>query len=68
MRKHQVTITIESFENDKHQVITAYADANNIHEALNSANYEVLKQVEKTTDIPSFGVSNSNLVVTELQR
>lgn len=69
MQKNQIEIKIrrfgdevpESYHSDI-QIINVYADSNNLFEALSVAYSEVIKELQKYEDIPSFGrldVSNN---------
>ena len=70
MRANQVEIKISRFGdevpatyNDNQQVISVYADSNNLYEALSVAYSEVIKELQKYETIPSFGrvdVSNNH--------
>lgn len=71
MRSNQVEIKIrrfgeevpESYGNNI-QVISVYADSNNLYEALAVANSELMKALQEFENIPSFGtksVSNNNM-------
>ena len=70
MRANQVEITIRRFGdevpvayNDNQQIISVYADSNNLYEALSVAYSEVIKELQKYETIPSFGrldVSNNH--------
>ncbi|NCA66294.1 hypothetical protein [Bacillus cereus] len=60
MRKNQVTIVIDRFSDEakngqNKQTILVYCDSNNIWEALNGAFYEVVSEVIKGQNLPSFG-------------
>lgn len=72
MRKNQVTIKIErtgdqvpeSFSPDvetqyRQQKISVYADSNNLYEALCAAIQQVMTEIEKYENIPSFGCKES---------
>lgn len=61
MRKNQVSITIQRFGDQvpknypKHiQKIKVYADSNNLYEALAIATAQVLEEIKKYQEIPSF--------------
>ena len=62
MRKNQVEIKVrrfgdevpENFPEDK-QVINVYADSNNLYEALLIAYSELMKEIQRYENIPSFG-------------
>lgn len=70
MRSNQVEIKIRRFGEEvpesygnKIQVISVYADSNNLYEALAVANSELIKELRKYENVPSFGiatVSNNN--------
>lgn len=68
MRKNQVEIKISRFGdavpstyNDDRQIISIYADSNNLFEALSVAYSEAIRELQKYEEIPSFGcVSVSN--------
>ena len=70
MRKYQVEIKIRRFGdevpdsyNDDRQIITVYADSNNLFEALSIAYSEAIKELQRYEKIPSFGcveVSNNH--------
>lgn len=71
MRSNQVEIKVrrfgdqvpESYGNNI-QVISVYADSNNLYEALAVANSELMKALQEFENIPSFGtttVSNNNV-------
>lgn len=70
MRSNQVEIkisrfgdTVPSTYNDNRQIIKVYADSNSLFEALSVAYSEVIKELQKYEDIPSFGrvdVSNNH--------
>ena len=70
MRKNQVEIKIRRFGdevpdsyNDDRQIITVYADSNNLFEALSIAYSEAIKELQRYEKIPSFGcveVSNNH--------
>ena len=68
MRKNQVEIKISRFGdavpsayNDNRQIISIYADSNNLFEALFVACSEAIKELQKYEDMPLFGcVSVSN--------
>lgn len=61
MRLNQVEIKVRRFGeqvpnaygNDM-QVISVYADSNNLYEALSVANSELIKELQKYETIPSF--------------
>ena len=61
MRRNQVTIKIERFgdqapENaNGHQIISVYADANNVYEALAAAYAETIAAIEEDFALPSMG-------------
>ena len=62
MRNNQVSIKIERFSDEEKLglgklQINAYADSNNVYEALAAAYFEVLQQiqVEGNIELPSFG-------------
>ena len=62
MRKNQVEIKIRRFGdevpssyNDEIQIISVYADSNNLFEALSVAYSESIKELQKYEKIPSFG-------------
>lgn len=66
MRKNQVTITIERFEDQvpqefksSSQKIVAYCDSNNIYTALSGAYFEALSAV-KTTSGDTLGVRRNH--------
>ena len=62
LRKNQVEIKVrrfgdkvpESFSEDK-QVISVYADSNNLYEALSIAYSELMKEIQRYENVPSFG-------------
>ena len=70
MRNNQVEIKISRFGDevpksyhDDRQIISIYADSNNLFEALSVAYSEIMKELQKYEDIPSFGrvnVSNNH--------
>lgn len=70
MRKNQVQIKVSRFGdevpesyNDDKQIISVYADSNNLYEALLIAYSELIKELQKYETIPSFGcasVSNNH--------
>ena len=71
MRKNQVEIKISRFGdevpigyNKDRQIISIYADSNNLFEALSVAYSEAIKELQKHEEIPSFGcvsvMSNHN--------
>ena len=70
MRSNQVEIKISRFGdavpsnyNDDRQIIQVYADSNNLYEALSVAFSEVIKELQKYENVPSFGrvdVSNNH--------
>lgn len=70
MRANQVEIKIRRFGdevpaayNDNQQIISVYADSNNLYEALSVAYSEVIKELQRYEAIPSFGrvdVSNNH--------
>jgi hypothetical protein len=71
MRSNQVEIKIrrfgkevpESYGNNI-QIISVYADSDNLYEALAVANSELMKELQEFERIPSFGtssVSNNNV-------
>ena len=73
MRKNQVEIKVrrfgdevpENFQEDK-QVISVYADSNNLYEALLIAYYELIKEIQRYENVPSFGcVEISNNITNE---
>lgn len=71
MRSNQVEIKIRRFGEEvplnyenKTQVISVYADSNNLYEAIAVANSELIKALQEYEDVPSFGVtsvSNNNV-------
>lgn len=68
MRKNQVEIKISRFGDavpstydDDRQIISIYADSNNLFEALSVAYSEAIRELQKYEEIPSFGcISVSN--------
>ena len=70
MRSNQVEIKISRFGdevpsayNNDRQIISVYADSNNLFEALSVAYSEAIRELQKYEKIPSFGcftVSNNN--------
>jgi hypothetical protein len=70
MRANQVEITIRRFGDEvpksyhhDQQIISVYADSNNLYEALSVAYSEVIKELQKYESVPSFGrvdVSNNH--------
>ena len=73
MRKNQVEIKVrrfgdqvpDNFQNDK-QVISVYADSNNLYEALSIAYSELIKEIQRYENVPSFGcVEVSNNIINE---
>ena len=73
MRKNQVEIKVrrfgdevpENFPKDK-QVISVYADSNNLYEALLIAYSELMKEIQRYENIPGFGcVEVSNNITNE---
>lgn len=73
MRKNQVEIKVrrfgdevpENFPADK-QVISVYADSNNLYEALLIAYSELMKEIQRYENVPSFGcVEVSNNITNE---
>ena len=62
MRKNQVSIKINRYEDEvpedykkDTQIISVYADSNNLFEALSVAYSEVIKELQQHETIPSFG-------------
>ena len=61
MRKNQVEIKVRRWDevpssyNDDIQIISVYADSNNLFEALSVAYSEAIKELQKYEKIPSFG-------------
>ena len=58
MRTNQVEIKVTRVGEEapgECQVITVYADSNNLFEALGIAMTKVINKVEETQNIPSFG-------------
>ena len=67
MRRNQVTITVERFGNEvpeelnaKSIKIKAYADSNNVYEALAAAFNKVLEEIKDNQKLPEFGCSTSS--------
>ena len=70
MRKNQVEIKISRFGedvpsayDDDRQIISVYADSDNLFEALSVAYSEVIRELQNYEQIPSFGcvdVSNNH--------
>lgn len=70
MRSNQVEIKISRFGEsvpstyrDNKQIIKVYADSNNLFEALSVAYSEIIKELQKYENVPSFGcvdVSNNH--------
>lgn len=76
MRNNQVEIKIRrfneevplSYKNDS-QIISVYADSNNLFEALSVAYSEAIKELQKYEEIPSFGsISVMNNIENERLR
>lgn len=65
MRKNQITIKVERFGDqvperlrelgNKSMRFNVYCDSNNIYEALAGAYAQVLDELQKDVDLPSFG-------------
>ena len=62
MRKNQVHLEIHRFGDEvpssygnNEQFIKVYADSNNLFEALSVAYSEVIRELQKYEEIPSFG-------------
>jgi hypothetical protein len=66
MRSNQVEIKIRrfgdevpSFYNSDKQIISVYADSNNLFEALSVAYSEAIQKLQEYEQIPSFGTVSS---------
>lgn len=60
MRRNQVSITLERYGNQApvgaaRQHVTAYADANEVWEALAAAFYKISQEIQRDQPLPSFG-------------
>jgi hypothetical protein len=58
MRRNQVTLKIERFGDEfpiGRRQIEVYCDSNNLFEALMAATAQVLEEVRKYENVPSFG-------------
>ena len=73
MRKNQVEIKVrrfgdevpENFPKNK-QVISVYADSNNLYEALLIAYSELMKEIQRYENVPNFGcIEVSNNITNE---
>lgn len=66
MRRNQVSISITRFgdqapDGARQQQITAYADANDVWEALCAAFYQAMGEIQKDQALPEFGRVSSHL-------
>ena len=73
MRKNQVEIKVRRFRDEvpknfpkDRQIVSVYADSNNLYEALLIAYSELMKEIQKYKNVPNFGcVEVSNNVTNE---
>lgn len=74
MRRNQVTITLERFGEDVPKElnatsikVSAYADSNNVYEALAIAYKEILDELGKYQRQPEFGCSSGSTNITNIK-
>ena len=73
MRKNQVEIKVRRFGDEvpknfpkDRQIVSVYADSNNLYEALLIAYSELMKEIQRYENVPNFGcIEVSNNITNE---